>query len=95
MSKLTVLDTAVSYYSRKDEDYISVTDMARYRNTERVNYIIQNWMRNRNTIDFLGLWEQLDNSGFKSIEFDAFREALIKCFLYLSKKWFHHFLASS
>jgi hypothetical protein len=74
MAKFTVLDTAVSYYSRKDEDYISLTDMARYRDAERVDYIIQNWMRNRNTIEFLGLWEQLNNPDFKSIEFDGFRK---------------------
>ena len=74
MAKLSVLDTAVSYYSHKDEDYISLTDMARYRDAERVDYIIQNWMRNRNTIEFLGLWEQLNNPGFKSIEFDGFRK---------------------
>ncbi len=76
MTKLTVLDTTVSYYSRKDEDYISLTDMARYRDAERVDYIIQNWMRNRNTIEFLGLWEQLNNPGFKSIEFDGFRKSI-------------------
>ena len=76
MAKLTVLDTPVSWYSHKEEDFISLTDMARYRDAERVDYIIQNWMRNRNTIEFLGLWEQLNNPDFKSIEFDGFREAL-------------------
>ena len=64
MSKLTVLNTAISWYFHKDEDFISLTDMARYRDTERVDYIIQNWMRNRNTIEFLGLWEQLNNPDF-------------------------------
>lgn len=88
MTKLTVLDTTVSYYSRKDEDYISLTDMARYRDSERVNYIIQNWMRNRNTIEFLGLWEQLNNPDFKSIEFDAFRnQAGLNSFALTPKLW--------
>lgn len=73
MAKLTVLDTTVSYYSRKNEDYISLTNMARYQDAERVNYIIQNWMRSRTTIEFIGLWEQLNNPDFKGIEFDAFR----------------------
>ena len=63
-------------------------DMARYRDSERVNYIIQNWMRNRNTIEFLGLWEQLNNSQFKSIEFDAFRnQAGLNSFALTPKLW--------
>jgi hypothetical protein len=88
MTKLIVLDTAVSYYSRKDEDYISLTDMSRYRDAERVDYIIQNWMRNRNTIEFLGLWEQLNNPDFKSIEFDGFRsQAGLNSFTLTPKLW--------
>ncbi|MDL2328346.1 KilA-N domain-containing protein [Desulfosarcina sp. OttesenSCG-928-A07] len=74
MAKLTVLNTTVSLYSHKEEDYISLTDMARYRDAKRVNYIIQNWLRNRNTLEFVGLWEQLNNPDFKGIEFDAFRK---------------------
>lgn len=88
MAKLKVLDTTVSYYSRKDEDYISLTDMARYRDSERVDYIIQNWMRNRNTIEFLGLWEQLNNPDFKPIEFDGFRnQAGLNSFALTPKLW--------
>jgi hypothetical protein len=49
------------------------TDMARYRDQERTNYVIQNWMRTRSAIEFCGLWEQLNNPTFKSIEFDAFK----------------------
>ena len=62
MTKLTVLDTTVSYYSRKEEDYISQTDMARYWDAERVNYIIQNWMHNRNAIEFIEPYEQAGDS---------------------------------
>ncbi|MCP4215773.1 MAG: KilA-N domain-containing protein [bacterium] len=53
--------------------YISFTDIARYRDLKRTNYIIQNWMRSRSTIEFIGLWEQLQNPGFKGIEFDAYK----------------------
>jgi len=60
-------------YSEKNEDFISLTDMARYRDSERTNYIIQNWLRTRNAIEFCGLWEQINNPNFKRIEFDAFR----------------------
>jgi hypothetical protein len=61
-------------YSKNTEDYISLTDMAKYRDAERTNYIIQNWLRTRNAIEFCGLWEQLHNPDFKRIEFDAFRK---------------------
>ena len=55
-----------------EDDYISLTDIARYKDSERSDYILQNWLRNRNTIEFIGLWEQLHNPDFKSIEFDGF-----------------------
>ena len=56
------------------DDYISLTDIARYKSDEP-KMVIQNWMRNRNTIEFLGVWEGLHNPDFKGIEFDAFRKA--------------------
>jgi hypothetical protein len=62
-------------YSENNEDFISLTDMARYKDAERTNYIIQNWLRTRNAIDFCGLWEQINNPDFKRIEFDAFKNA--------------------
>lgn len=55
------------------DDYISLTDLARHRDPDRSDYILQNWMRNRSTIEFLGLWEQLNNPDFNSIEFDGFK----------------------
>ena len=75
-------------YSQNNGDFISLTDMARYRDAERTNYIIQNWLRTRNAIEFCGLWEQLHNSGFKRIEFDAFRnEAGLNSFALTPQKW--------
>ena len=75
-------------YSQNNEDYISLTDMARYRDAERTNYIIQNWLRTRNAIEFCGLWEQVNNPGFKRIEFDAFRnEAGSNSFTLTPQKW--------
>lgn len=62
--------------------------MAKFRDSERTNYIIQNLMRTRNTIEFLGLWEQMRNPNFKSIEFDAFRnESGSNSFTLTPKKW--------
>ena len=60
-------------YKDKQEDFISLTDIARHRDTERSDYILQNWMRNRSTIEFIGLWEQFNNPDFNSIEFDGIK----------------------
>ena len=87
-TKLKINDIEVVLYKYNEEEYISLTDMAKFRDSERTNYIIQNWMRTRNTIEFLGLWEQLKNPNFKSIEFDAFKnEAGANSFTLTPKKW--------
>ena len=54
-------------------EYISLTDIARYRNSDDPRFAIQNWMRNRNTIEFLGLWESLHNPSFNRVQFDTFK----------------------
>lgn len=75
-------------FSKENEDYISLTDIARYKDSERTNYIIQNWMRSRSTIEFIGLWEQLHNPNFKRIEFDAFKnEAGSNSFTLTPQRW--------
>ena len=66
-TKLNVNEIEIVLYKHNEEEYISLTDMAKYRDSERTNYIIQNWMRTRNTIEFLGLWENLNNPKFNSI----------------------------
>jgi len=86
--KLKVNKLEIVLYSKNEEEFISLTDMAKFRDSKRTNYIIQNWMRTRNTIEFLGLWEQLYNLNFKSIEFDAFKnEAGSNSFTLTPKKW--------
>jgi len=87
-NKLNVNDLEIVLYKQNEQDFISLTDMARFRDPDRSNYIIQNWMRTRNTIEFLGLWEQLNNPGFKGIEFDAFKnEAGSNAFSMTPKRW--------
>ncbi len=87
-TKLNVNELEVVLYKQDEEEYISLTDMAKFRDSERTNYIIQNWMRTRSTIEFLGLWEELRNPNFKSIEFDAFKnEAGSNSFTLTPKKW--------
>lgn len=58
-----------------NSDYISLTDIARYRNPDDPAGVIGNWLRNRNTIEFLGLWEQMNNPSFKPLEFEEFKYA--------------------
>ncbi|MBI1837758.1 MAG: KilA-N domain-containing protein [Flavobacteriia bacterium] len=86
--KIEVIGKEITLYSSQSEEYISLTDMARYRDSERTNYIIQNWMRTRSAIEFCGLWEQLNNPNFKSIEFDAFKnESGSNSFALTPQKW--------
>ncbi len=78
----------VSVFSSKQDDYISLSDIAKYKDQERSDYILQNWMRNRSTIDFIGLWEQLHNPDFNSIEFDGFKnESGSNSFSLTPKRW--------
>lgn len=88
MSKIKVLERDVTITSIKDEDYISLTDIARYKDSGRTDYIIQNWLRNRNTVEFLGIWERLNNPGFNPIEFDGIRnQAGLNSFVLTAKRW--------
>ncbi len=89
MKKITVTNIDISISVRPDNnDYICLTDMAHFKDRERTNYIIQNWMRLRSTIDFLGLWEKLNNPNFKGIEFDAFKmESGTNSFTLTPKQW--------
>ncbi len=88
MAKINVLDREVAVVVRNDEDYICITDIARYKDPERTDYLIQNWLRNRNTIEFLGIWEQLNNPDFNPIEFDGIRkQAGLHSFILTARQW--------
>lgn len=69
-------------------DYISLTDIAKYKNTDDPRFVIQNWMRNRNTMEYIGLWEVLNNPDFNRVQFDTFRnEAGLNRFTMTPQKW--------
>jgi len=86
--KIDVLDNRIRIYALKGEEYISLTDIARYKDKSRTDYIIQNWIRNRNTIEFLGIWEHLNNPNFNPIEFDGIRkQAGLNSFVLIAKRW--------
>jgi len=88
MAKINVLNRDVTVSSINDADYICITDIARFKDAERTDYIIMNWLRNRNTIEFLGIWEQLNNPGFNPIEFDGIRkQAGLNSFILTAKRW--------
>ena len=69
-------------------DYISLTDIAKYKNAEEPNVVVANWMRNYNTIEYLGIWEQLNNLEFNPLEFEGFlKEAGSNAFTLSPQKW--------
>jgi hypothetical protein len=71
--QLDVNGSSIHFYSTKSNDYLSLTDIARSKDSVRSDYILQNWMRNRSTIEFIGLWELFYNPDFNSIEFDGIK----------------------
>jgi hypothetical protein len=86
--KIQVQGKEISIISREREDYISLTDIAKYRDKEEPFAIINNWMRSRSTIEFLGLWEKLSNPDFKPLEFERFRnEAGSNYFVLSPQRW--------
>lgn len=75
-------------FGDKNKDYISLTDIAKYKGVAETDDIIKNWMRNRATIEFLGLWEKLNNSVFNPVEFDGFRhDSGTNSFVLSPSKW--------
>ena len=87
MAKIIVQNTNITIILVNGDDYISLTDLARYKSDEP-NAVIANWMRNRNTIEYLGIWEQLYNPDFKPTEFEGFRmQAGLNAFTLSPKKW--------
>jgi hypothetical protein len=91
MAKITVLSSDIATLKIKEEDYICITDIAKYKDDALANDIIKNWLRNRNTIEFLGIWEQLNNPDFKPVEFDGFRkDAGLNSFTMSPTKWINN-----
>ena len=87
--KITVKNTEISVAGlNSTDDYICITDIAKYKDEENPRFIIQNWMRNRNTVEFLGVWETLYNPDFNRVEFEAFRSrAGLNSFVLTPQRW--------
>ena len=88
-AKINAKGTEITIISKGDEnDYISLTDIARYKNPDEPKDVVKNWMRLRSTIEFVGLWEQINNPDFKGVEFDSFKsEAGSNAFTLSPQKW--------
>ena len=87
MQKVNVKDTSVSVIKYDETDFISLTDIAKFK-SEEPNAVIANWLRNRNTIEYLGIWETLYNTDFKPLEFERFKkEAGLNAFTLSPTKW--------
>jgi KilA-N domain len=83
--KIEVMEKSIAVLARGEEDYICLTDMVRGEDSDRHIY---NWLRNRNTVEFLGIWETIHNTDFKPIEFDRFKhEAGLNSFNLSPKRW--------
>ena len=72
--KINVQGLNIVLYEHNSKDFISLTDIARHKDPEHTDTIIQNWMRNRNTIELLGFWETIYNPDFNPLEFEGVKK---------------------
>jgi hypothetical protein len=87
-STIEVQGTAITVLNQAGDEYISLTDIAKHKEPDRSDHVIQNWMRNRNTIEFLGIWERLHNLNFKPLEFEGFKNrAGLNSFVLTPRQW--------
>ena len=87
-AEIIVKDASIRVMRVGNVDYISLTDLAKFKDKERFDYIIQNWLRSKHTLEYIGTWELLYNQNFNSIEFDGFKnEAGTHSFVMTPKRW--------
>jgi len=72
-STIKVLGADVAVLSQSQQDTICLTDIAKFKNPDHPDDVIRNWLRSRNTVEFLGIWERLNNPNFNPVEFDGIR----------------------
>ena len=86
--QLLVQNTIVSFTRIAQGDFISLTDIAKVKNPDEPKDVVKNWLRSRSTLDFLGLWEKINNPSFKGVEFDSFKnQAGTNSFTLSPSKW--------
>ena len=88
MAKITVRNQTIKTLSKNGVDYICITDIARQKNAIEPKDVVKNWLRSKNTLEYLGLWELLNNPNFKGVEFDPLlREAGSNAFTMSPTRW--------
>ena len=94
-TEINVIDNKIGIMRIGDVDYISLTDLAKYQNPEDPSGVIRNWMSNKNSFDYYGLWEQINNENFNSVEFHVIKteEAPYNRFTMTPKRWKEKFNA--
>lgn len=86
--KIEARGTEITVLKIEQEDFLSLTDIARHKDSKHTDTIIHNWLRNRNTIELLGFWESIYNPHFITLEFEGFRkQAGLNSFVMTSKRW--------
>jgi hypothetical protein len=85
---IEVQGAAISVVSHGSHNFICLTDIARFKNPDHPDDVIRNWLRSRNTVEFLGVWERLNNPGFNPVEFDGIRiQTGLNSFVLTPKQW--------
>ena len=86
--EIETLGINIVIQKKNNQDYLSLTDIAKFKNSKHSDDVIKNWLRNRFTIELLGFWEKIYNPNFNSVEFDGFRnEAGLNSFVLTPKRW--------
>ncbi|MHB8744749.1 MAG: KilA-N domain-containing protein [Sulfuricaulis sp.] len=87
-STIKVLGADVAVLSHSQQDTICLTDIAKFKNPDHPDDVIRNWLRSRNTVEFLGIWERLNNPRFNPVEFDGIRmQTGLNSFVLTPKQW--------
>ena len=86
--EIKTLGINIVIQKKNNQDYLSLTDIAKFKNSKHSDDVVKNWLRNRFTIELLGFWEKIYNPSFNSVEFDGFRnEAGLNSFVLTPKRW--------
>ena len=87
-STIEVQGASITVISKSQQDTICLTDIAKFKNPDHPDDVIRNWLRSRNTVEFLGVWERLNNPDFNPVEFDGIRmQTGLNSFVLTPKQW--------
>jgi hypothetical protein len=85
---IEVQGASVAVFSKNQQDIFCLTDIAKFKNPDHLDDVIRNWLRSRSTVEFLGVWERLNNPDFNPVEFDGIRlQTGLNSFVLTPKQW--------